>query len=171
EFPVELRVLTVRALQRRPEDRWQSAAQFRDAIDEWIRRTTRVTSRDLASLIGSVINAPTADLHGDGAIVQAEHDDNAGLSGPMTRMSIAKAEAEAKAARAEFIAGEGIPEGVTEFEGSSGTISVTDDDVMPAAVEGAGSGPRDVGEIREMPVVRLLYQLAKSKATGMLSLE
>src|SRR5512140_895033 len=62
EFPVELRVLTVRALQRRPEDRWQTAAQFRDAIDEWIRRTTRVTSRDLANLIGSVINAPTADL-------------------------------------------------------------------------------------------------------------
>ena len=44
EFPVELRVLTVRALQRRPEDRWQSAAQFRDALDEWIRRSTRVTS-------------------------------------------------------------------------------------------------------------------------------
>ncbi len=45
EFPVELRVLTVRALQRRPEDRWQSAAQFRDALDEWIVRTT---PRDLA---------------------------------------------------------------------------------------------------------------------------
>ena len=170
EFPVELRVLTVRALQRRPEDRWQSAAQFRDALDEWLRRTTRVTSRDLASLIGGVINAPTADLHGEGGVVPEQIDDN-GLSGPMTRMSIARAEAEAKAARAEFIAGEGIPQGVTEFEGSSGTISVTDDDVMPAALEGAGSGPRDVGEIREMPVVRLLYQLAKSKATGMLSLE
>src|SRR3569833_2206952 len=126
EFPVELRVLTVRALQRRPEDRWQSAAQFRDAIDEWIRRTTRVTSRDLASRSGSVINAPTADLHGDGAVIQP-HDENEGLSGPMTRMSIARAEAEAKAARAEFIAGEGIPEGVSSaFEGSSGTISVAE---------------------------------------------
>ena len=52
EFPVELRVLTVRALQRRPEDRWQSAAQFRDALDEWLRRTTGVTARDLAALIG-----------------------------------------------------------------------------------------------------------------------
>jgi eukaryotic-like serine/threonine-protein kinase len=36
EFPVELRVMTVRALQRRAEDRWQSAAQFRDALDDWI---------------------------------------------------------------------------------------------------------------------------------------
>src|SRR4030095_5717715 len=62
EFPVELRVLTVRARQRRPEDRWQSAAQFRDALDEWIRRTTRVTARDLALLIGRVINSRTADL-------------------------------------------------------------------------------------------------------------
>ena len=169
EFPVELRVLCVRALQRRPEDRWQSAAQFRDALDEWIRRTSRVTARDLGSLIGGVINAPTADLHGEG-VVPEQIDDHNGLSGPMTRMSIAKAEAEAKAARAEFIAGESIPQGITEFEGSSGTISVTEDDVMPEVLED-GTGPREVGEIKEMPVVRLLYQLAKSKSTGMLSLE
>jgi serine/threonine-protein kinase len=168
EFPVELRVLCVRALQRRPEDRWQSAAQFRDALDEWIRRTTRVTSRDLASLIGSVINAPTADLHGEGVVPQ--QIDDSGLSGPMTRMSIAKAEAEAKAARAEFIAGEGIPQGIGDFEGSSGTISVTEDDVMPEAIDD-GAGPRDVGDLKEVPVVRLLYRLAKGKATGMLSLE
>jgi eukaryotic-like serine/threonine-protein kinase len=170
EFPVELRVLTVRALQRRPEDRWQTAAQFRDAIDEWIRRTTRVTSRDLASLIGSVINAPTADLHAGSAVMQ-EADKESGLSGPMTRMSIAKAEAEAKQARAEFIAGEGIPEGVLGNEGSAGTtITVSEDDVMPEAVEPT-SGPREVGDLRETPVLRLLYRLAKTKATGMLSLE
>src|SRR4029079_2286712 len=64
EFPVELRVLTSRALQRRPEDRWNSAAEFRDALDEWIRRTSRVSTRNLASLLGQVINAPTADLEG-----------------------------------------------------------------------------------------------------------
>ena len=167
EFPVELRVLTVRALQRRPEDRWQTAAQFRDAIDEWIRRTTRVTSRDLASLIGSVINAPTADLHGDGAVIEPAED--VGLSGPMTRMSIARAEAEAKAARAEFIAGEGIPDGITAFEGSSGTISVTEDDVMPEPLD--TSGGREIGDFKETPVLKLIYRLAKTKATGMLSLE
>lgn len=170
EFPVELRVLTVRALQRRPEDRWQSAAQFRDAIDEWIRRTTRVTSRDLASLIGQVINAPTADLHGDGAVIEPT-DENAGLSGPMTRMSIAKAEAEAKAARAEFIAGEGIPEGVGAFEGSSGVISVSEsvDDALPSPLD--TSGAREQGELKDTPMLRLIYRLAKTKATGMLSIE
>src|ERR1051326_828730 len=56
EFPVELRVLTVRALQRRPEDRWDTAAQFRDALDEWLHRTSRGGQRELAALIGSVIN-------------------------------------------------------------------------------------------------------------------
>src|SRR5689334_17783742 len=64
EFPVELRVLTTKALQRRAEDRWQSAAQFRDALDEWLRRTTRAGTRVLAQLIGKVINSPTADLEG-----------------------------------------------------------------------------------------------------------
>jgi len=168
EFPVELRVLTVRALQRRPEDRWQSAAQFRDALDEWIRRTTRVTSRDLAALIGQVINAPTADL--PGGVVEEPAENVSGLSGPMTRMSLANAEAEAKRARAEFIAGEAVPEGIGGFEGSSGTLQVTEDDVMPEATE-PGSGPREVGDLKEHPVLRVVFRLAKSKGSGMLTLE
>jgi len=171
EFPVELRVLTVRALQRRPEDRWQTAGQFRDAIDEWIRRTTRVTSRDLATLIGRVINAPTADLHGTGGgVIDEPLESDSGLSGPMTRAHLAQAEADARRARAEFIAGEGIPEGVTAYEGSSGTITVTEDDVMPEAIEPT-SGPREVGDLRDQPLIRVVYRLAKTKATGMLSLE
>ncbi len=168
EFPVELRVLTVRALQRRPEDRWQSAAQFRDALDEWIRRTTRVGNRDLANLIGRVINAPTADL--PGGVVEDVQEDLSGLSGPMTRMSIATAEAEAKRARAEFIASDAIPDGIGGAEGSSGTLQVSEDDAMPEGVEPT-SGPREVGDLREQPVLRVVYRLAKTKGTGMLSLE
>ena len=172
EFPVELRVLTVRALQRRPEDRWQSAAQFRDALDEWIRRTTRVTSRDLAALIGKVINAPTADLEpqGGGGIVAEPSSDDNGLSGPLTRMSIAKAEAEAAAARAAYIAGEAIPDGEVGGERSSGTITVGEDDLIAEQVE-VPSGPREVGDLREHPLLRVVYRLAKTKGTGMLSLE
>jgi serine/threonine-protein kinase len=172
EFPVELRVLTVRALQRRAEDRWQSAAQFRDAIDEWIRRTSRVTPRDLASLVGRVVNAPTADLERTptGAI-EVPSEQESGLSGPMTRMHLAAAEAEARRARAEFIAGEGIPEGAADEVGSSGTLVVTGDDAMPAQPADQTSGPREVGELRDEPVLRVLYRLAKTKATGMLILE
>ena len=170
EFPVELRVLTVRALQRRPEDRWQSAAQFRDAIDEWIRRTTRVTGRDLAQLIGRVINAPTADLHGAPPEVEAPESAGSGMSGPLTRAHLAQAEADAQKARAEFIAGEGIPEGIEGNEGSSGTLTVTEDDIIPNAPE-QSSGPREVGDLKEEPLIRVVYRLAKTKGTGMLTLE
>jgi serine/threonine-protein kinase len=172
EFPVELRVLCVRALQRRAEDRWQSAAQFRDAIDEWLRRTTRVTSRDLAALIGRVINAPTADLHA-GTPNDAMMDEQAsGLSGPSTRMRLAEAEKDAEAARAAFVssAHDAIPEGDTNDTSSSGILSVTQDDVLPEPVD-AAAGPREVGDLRDEPVLRVVYRLAKTKATGMLSLE
>jgi serine/threonine protein kinase len=169
EFPVELRVLTVRALQRRPEDRWQSAAQFRDALDEWIRRTTRVQTRDLAALIGRVINAPTADLE-DGIVTIDTDDEVAALSGPLTRMSHARAEAEAAVARAAYIAGDAIPDGELGSEGSSGTIVVGEDDFAAEPVE-IPSGPRDVGDLREEPVMRIVYRLARTKGTGMLALE
>lgn len=169
EFPVELRVLTVRALQRRPEDRWQTAAQFRDALDEWIRRTTRVSGRDLAALVGRIINAPTADLERPSS--QPDVEEPSGLSGPMTRMSMAQAEADAAAARAEFIAGDAIPDGELGELASSGTITVSDDDVMPEAPAEQSSGPREVGDLKEQPVLRVVYRLAKTKGTGMLALE
>ncbi|HWU87969.1 MAG TPA: serine/threonine-protein kinase [Kofleriaceae bacterium] len=166
EFPVELRVITTRALQRRPEDRWQTAAQFRDAIDEWIRRASRVGARELAALIGSVINAPTAEL---GGVVQMESDDGA-LSGPMTRMSMAKAEAEAARARALYIAGDAIPAGLVPNEGSSGVMTVRDDDLAPEPVD-VPSGPREVGDLRETHALALVYRIAKGRSTGMLALE
>ncbi len=167
EFPVELRVLTVRALQRRPEDRWQSAAQFRDALDEWIRRTTRVTNRDLAMLVGRVINSPTADLERDAAD-QPSMEPLSGMSGPSTRMSLAAAEADAQQARAELRAREA--DGATARPGTD-TITVSDDDIMPEAPSEQPSGPREVGDLKEHPVLRVVYRLAKTKGSGMLALE
>jgi eukaryotic-like serine/threonine-protein kinase len=172
EFPVELRVLTVRALQRRPEDRWQSAAQFRDALDEWIRRTTRVSARDLAMHIGRVINSPTADLEGHPGTRQeaAALEGPSGLSGPMTRMSMAAAEIEALQARAEFISADSVPDPTLDV-GSSGTMTISDDDVMPEQPREQSSEPREVGDLREQPVLRVVYKLARTKGTGMLALE
>jgi len=170
EFPVELRVLTTRALARRPEDRWQSAAQFRDALDEWLRRTTGVSSRTLASLLGQVINAPTADLEG---VVASENDDPGALSGPLTRMSQAQAEVEAARARAAFIAGEAIPSGVAGDLASSGVMQVGapgEDDVAAEDVD-IPSGPREIGDLAQEPCLRVVYRLAKAKGTGMLALE
>ena len=160
EFPVELRVLTVRALQRRPEDRWQSAAQFRDALDEWLRRTTRVSARQLAALLGTVINAPTADLEG---VVETESPEVAALSGPQTRMSQVAADVEAARGRAQFISGE-VATLPPEARGSG------DDDVAAEDVD-IPSGPRDVGDIAQDPVLRVVYRLARAKSAGMLALE
>jgi eukaryotic-like serine/threonine-protein kinase len=167
EFPIELRVLTTRALQRRPEDRWQSAAQFRDALDEWIRHTTQASSRSLAALLGQVINAPTADLEG---VVAAENDDPGALSGPHTRMSQAQADIEAARARAEFLSGEALPSGLAGDLASSGGMQVGEDDVAAEDVD-VPSGPREVGEIAQDPSLRVVYRLAKANATGMLALE
>ncbi len=175
EFPIELRVLCSRALQRRPEDRWQSAAQFRDALDEWLRRTSGASNRELAGLIGKVINSPTADLEpvadpGGGVVRQITADEEA-LSGPMTRMSLMRAEADARAARAAYIAGDAIPTGVTHDPSSQGTeVIVGDDDVIAEPVE-VPSGPREIGDLRDRPVLGVVFNLAKTRATGMLSLE
>jgi hypothetical protein len=117
-----------------------------------------------------VINAPTADLPGGGGVIEEPQEQISGLSGPMTRASIANAEADAKRARAEFIAGDAIPDGIGGVEGSSGTLQVTDDDVMPETAE-QSSGPREVGDLKEQSVLRLVYRLAKTKGTGMLTLE
>src|SRR5262245_42164237 len=154
EFPIELRVLTARALQRRPEDRWQSAGQFRDAIDEWIRRTSRVGTRELASLIGSVINAPTAELDG----VVSKPSEEGALSGPSTRMSQARAEVEAARARALYIAGDSIPIGGLGDPDSSGVQIIRDDDNPPEDVD-VPSGPRETGDVRDTPVLRLCFRL------------
>ena len=160
EFPAELRALTVRALQRRPEDRWQSAAQFRDALDEWLRRTTRVSARQLAALLGTVINAPTADLEG---VVEIESPEVAALSGPQTRMSQVVADAEAARGRAQFISGEVATLPPEARRGGDDDVAAEDVDIP--------SGPRDVGDIAQDPVLRVVYRLARAKSAGMLALE
>jgi eukaryotic-like serine/threonine-protein kinase len=168
EFPVELRVLTVRALQRRPEDRWQTAGQFRDALDEWIRRTTRTTGRDLAMLIGRVINSPTADLERDASRESQQQFTPPRLSRANTGASLAAADADARQARAEFIAGDRAGADAAVDAAADGEHG--DDDLYPEPVE-PGAGPREVGDFREQPVLRVIYRFARTKASGLLSLE
>jgi hypothetical protein len=124
-----------------------------------------------------VINAPTADLDetsrdssSGGGIVRQPTSDEEALSGPMTRMSLMRAEAEAARARAAYISGDGIPTGEVGDVGSAGEVTIRDDDLRPEPVE-VPSGPREVGELREHSVIQVVYRLAKTRATGMLSLE
>ena len=82
EFPIDLLSITLQALQRLPEKRWPSAAEFRDAIDEWLANTARVTRRELAALLARFANAPKkqgAMALGSGALpplLEVEDDDD-----------------------------------------------------------------------------------------------
>ncbi len=170
EFPPELRVIITKGLARRPQERWQDAAEFRDAIDDWLRRTSRLTSRDLAQLVGKVVNAPTAELDG---VVDEEPAPESGLSGPMTRMSQARAESDAARARAAYIAGDemAVPTGeMTGSDESSGVMTLGDD--VDAAPGGAHrTGPTETGDLKELAPLKLVYRLAMERANGMLTLE
>ncbi len=80
DFPIDLLAITLRALQRSPDDRWRSAAEFRDALDEWIANTARVTRRELAALLAKIGNASTKyapTAQGSGALQPMPDDDDA----------------------------------------------------------------------------------------------
>lgn len=162
EFPEELRHIVVKALQRRPEARWQTAAAMRDALDEWLAAESRVTQRDLAAFLTQVVQAPTSEL-ARGAIVDEEHEELAGISGPHTRERLANAEAEVRAARARFLS-------QNERSSSVDDAAAELDEVEPNDV-GNWSGPSELGDLAVVPPIRLLYRLAKSHATGLLKLE
>src|SRR5262249_18474566 len=90
--------------------------------------------------------------------------------GPMTRMSLAAAQLEVRQARAEFSARDSVPDPLVDT-GSSGVITIGDDDIIPEKPREQASGPREVGELREHPVLRVVYKLARTKAPGLLALE
>jgi eukaryotic-like serine/threonine-protein kinase len=167
EFPVDLRGLIVRALARNPDDRWRSAAEFRDILDDWLARKGRITGRDLAEFVGRVVDAPTVDPEG---VVAHAYDDLGTLSGPSTRMSHAEAAAHAKAARASFIAGDGSATVEQELAGdSSAAITIEDGDLV--AERGSQlSTPSEAGELATEPLIALLYRIARSRSTGLLTL-
>jgi eukaryotic-like serine/threonine-protein kinase len=162
EFPEELRAIVVKALQRRPEARWQDAAAMRDALDEWLASQTRITQRDLAAFLAQVVQAPTSELARN-AIVDEEHDELTGISNPLTRERMASAEAEVRAARAHFLS--------QNERASKDDDAVADLDEVELNDFGSYSGPSELGDLATVPPIRLLYRLAKSHATGLLKLE
>jgi hypothetical protein len=86
-------------------------------------------------------------------------------------MSIAKAEAEAARARAAYISGDAVPSGEHDALESSGVISILDPQDDQAPDIGGTLEPRESGDLKEQPVMRVVYRLARSRVTGMLSLE
>jgi len=167
EFPVDLRVLVVKALARQAGDRWRSAAEFREVLDDWLARKGRISSRDLAEFIGRVVDAPTVDPEG---VVARAYDDLGTLSGPSTRMSHAEAAAHAKAARASFIAGDGGAMVDVPMEGdSSSAITIEDGDLVADRGQ-QQSTPTEAGDLAVEPLIALLYRIVQAHATGLLTL-
>jgi serine/threonine-protein kinase len=167
EFPVDLRVLVVKALARQADDRWRSAAEYREVLDDWLERKGRITTRDLADFVGRVVEAPTVDLEG---VVTRQYDELGTLSGPSTRMSHAEAAAQAKVARASFIAGDGAAQVREVLEGnSSSTITIEDGDLVAERGQPL-STPTEAGDLAVEPLIALLYRIARSHSTGLLTL-
>ncbi|MBK9032589.1 MAG: serine/threonine protein kinase [Myxococcales bacterium] len=167
DVPTELRVIAEKALQRRPEDRWRTAGEMRDAITGWLHRNGRPDARDLAGFVARIQAAPSMD---DSAVVQSPQVEIATLSGPMTQMSQARALREKKVARAEFIAGvsSGAPDEVVEDEPSHDIVVETD---LGPLDRGPRPAPTDAGDLRQISPIRLLHRLAVEQAGGLLVLE
>ncbi|HEY5936769.1 MAG TPA: serine/threonine-protein kinase [Kofleriaceae bacterium] len=62
EFPFELLGIVMRCLQRDPRDRWQSAAELREALDVYLEAGSELTARALASFASKVVAAPTVEV-------------------------------------------------------------------------------------------------------------
>ena len=79
EFPVELRVLTVRALQRQPQDRWRSAAALRPVSAERSRRRFECLTRTAARVSSNNSNRSTSagSTRADVAVLSGEHGSRA----------------------------------------------------------------------------------------------
>ncbi|MCB9573300.1 MAG: serine/threonine protein kinase, partial [Kofleriaceae bacterium] len=127
DFPLELRVICEKALQRWPEDRWQHAADFRDALGDWLYHHGRPTARDLAQLIEELGVAPSVAPFDDDRRV-----DPGTLSGPSTRIAAAEAAQAAAAGRRHYLAGagatiDGVPALVPDEDSSSGIWIVEDE--------------------------------------------
>ena len=160
DFPIVLRTLCERALAREADDRWSSAAQFRDALGAWLRTTAGASPRELGEFIARVEAAPT-DVSSE---VQISFPT---LSGTETRISHQRAAHEAKVARAEYIAGvpDGAPRAVIEDDSSSGYIA------MPRARSDNGEQRAEQGDFRAESAIGVLYRLAQRQATGLLVVE
>ncbi|MEZ4402462.1 MAG: serine/threonine-protein kinase [Kofleriaceae bacterium] len=170
DVPIELRVIIEKALQRRRDDRWQSAGEMRDALTGWLHKHGRPDARDLAAFVARVTAAPSVD---DDAVVRAPHPEVATLSGPATRMSQARAIREQKVARAEFIAGasSGAPDVVVEDEPSHDLVVETEAELEASPERGPRPAPTEAGDLRQVSPLRLLHRLALDKASGLLVLE
>ncbi len=175
ELPGELRAIAEKALQRKVENRWASAAAMRDALTTWLHGNGRPDAREMAGFVAHVVAAPNAP---DETAVPVAHEELGTMSGPATQISKARALHDRRVARMAFIAGTGeaadAPH-VVEDEPSR-ELRVFPEVGAPAStsavtVAAARPQPAETGDLRTVSPIRLLHRLARDRVAGLLVLE
>jgi serine/threonine-protein kinase len=168
EFPLELRVICEKALQRWPEDRWTNAATFRDGLADWLWRNGRPTQRHLADFLAQLLAAPSV-TPSDPPI------DLGTLSGPSTRIAAAEAREARASGRRRYLAAafaDGAVPDVIADEDSSSSIMMTGEEAPSAGSSSGGAvTPTETGDLRQVAPLRLLHRIAREKRIGLLVLE
>jgi len=165
DFPLELRVICEKALQRWPEDRWQTAGDFRDALAGWLVRNGRPTPRDLAEFVATTAAAPTAEMP------DSEAQALGTLSGPSTRIAAEVAKQAAAVGRRHYLAGTFLPDGVPAPipEEDSSSILLIDEESPSGG--STSTGPTETGDLRTVSPIAVLARIARRKDDGLLVLE
>lgn len=158
-IPADLRALLLRALTRRPGDRYQTAASFRDALADWLfEQRHRVGPRELATLMLSL----------DDTAVPAEIAAGSSLSGPTTRKKQLDAAESARVGRALFSRGQTSP---PEPSASAVPIAmpvVDTDGIVITEAPPEESSPDLDSDLRSVSPILILTNLAVAGRTGRL---
>ncbi len=167
-IPLPLRAIAERALQRRAEDRWASAGEFRDAIADWLFESRfRVRPSNLAEFIRRVPPVKPAPTPVTQEIIDA-------LSGPHTRAMRLEAKEKARIGRERYEAELGVHE--TPADQVDG-IPVPVDDETSDAILIIGEAPKeesvadDTGPFSARSPASVLCDIAADGRTGRLVVE
>jgi serine/threonine protein kinase len=168
-FPLPLRVALIRALQKRPDDRWHSARDFRAALDEWLATLApRVGPAELAEFIGQVLDAPDLPGSASGSVpVVAPAAAEPGAPVTPRPPPAAATTAAHRSSRRAFITGDShaVPQPIGAEPSTS--IIIEDSDLAGEA-SAPHHAPTERGRLAETPMVALLYRLARAGSTGLL---
>ncbi|HUH04875.1 MAG TPA: serine/threonine-protein kinase, partial [Kofleriaceae bacterium] len=148
-IPANLRAILDHALTVRPDDRYGSAAEFREQLADWsFASGQRVGARELAAFVGRVME-PTED--DDGRVI-AELEPESTISGPATQAQVLSAKRQAEIGR-------GLYRSQTPAIGVK--VSATAD-AIPAR------DPDQRGHLDQLSPFRLLHASAAEGRTGLL---
>lgn len=148
-IPANLRALLDRALTVRPEDRYGSAAEFREKLADWsFASGQRVGARELAAFVNRVMAPDEAD---DGRVV-AELQPESTISGPATQAHVLSARRKAEIGRGLYRSK--TPAIGVKVTATAGAIPERD--------------PDHRGHLNQLSPFRLLYTAAAQGRTGLL---